>query len=395
MLVLKIKNILISPMLCGIIRAQMTPVVLFFQSTTDSSWRGKLEGVYRFSHEAGWLVHVVEANSSPRTIKDAFALWKPIGCMVDRALSGARNPVFAFAGVPTVYLDQDPRTATPGITCVNDDSAGFGRLAAEEFLKTDIRDFSYVPYKANTFWNAARERAFAAAIRAGGRRYVRGTGSLTDLPRPCGLLCAEDAVAQRTMDEASRLGLRIPQDLLFIGIDNDPLVCEHTHPTLTSVIPDFEGAGYKLAESLACLIDKPTAKPRRMVYSALGIARRESSRPLVRDDARVNRALAYLREHIFSPELQAADVAEIMGCSRSLADLRFREITGRSIREEIRSRRFERAYELLRNRNQAIDPIAHLCGYVSQNCFKTAFKRETGLSMREWRKQHTTQPDLR
>lgn len=45
----------------------------------------------------------------------------------------------------------------------------------------------------------------------------------------------------------------------------------------------------------------------------------------------------------------------------------------------------EKAFSLLRNRNQAIGPIANLCGYDSEPFFKRMFKRETGLTMREWR----------
>ena len=46
----------------------------------------------------------------------------------------------------------------------------------------------------------------------------------------------------------------------------------------------------------------------------------------------------------------------------------------------------ERAFALLQKRNQAIGSIANLCGYVSEPFFKKMFKRETGLTMREWRK---------
>ena len=50
----------------------------------------------------------------------------------------------------------------------------------------------------------------------------------------------------------------------------------------------------------------------------------------------------------------------------------------------------EKAYALLCNRNQLIGTIANLCGYDSEPFFKKMFKRETGLTMREWRKQNVT-----
>ena len=366
----------------------MTPIVLFFQSTTDKSWRDKLEGVYRYAKTVGWQIHVVEATADRQVIRKALSVWKPIGCLVDRAMTLGRNPVILFRSYPTVYLDQNPKTMTDDCSTVTNDSAACARLAAEEFLRTNVRDFTYIPYGARVFWCDEREAAFSAAIRQAGRKYHRWTGSLSDLPRPCGILCAEDPVARHAIDDALRQGFDIPNDFLFIGIDNDPLICEHANPTLTSVLPGFEQAGYRLAELLDRRIRNPDAPPEHLTYSPVGLIQRESSRLLVKSDARVRRALAFIRENALRHGLSTGDVASVMGCSRSLADLRFREAVGHTIHAEINSLRLEHAYELLRNPNQSIAPIANLCGYASEPFFKRLFKATTGMTMREWRRQN-------
>ena len=40
---------------------------------------------------------------------------------------------------------------------------------------------------------------------------------------------------------------------------------------------------------------------------------------------------------------------------------------------------------LLKNNNIPIEEIPSFCGYDSAAFFKTIFRRETGMTMREWR----------
>ena len=58
--------------------------------------------------------------------------------------------------------------------------------------------------------------------------------------------------------------------------------------------------------------------------------------------------------------------------------------------DAIRDVRIEKSFLLLRNKSVAIDAVPFKCGYVaSPSTFKTHFKRVTGMSMREWRRQNT------
>lgn len=366
----------------------MIPIVLFFQSTTSKSWRDKLSGVYRFAQEVGWQVQVVNSHDSPSEVRAALDLWQPIGCVIDRAMTLARDPYLLFKKTPVVLLDQNPQTDSRRFSSALHDSAASARLAAEELLKSGAKSFTYIPWQKRVFWSEQREAAFRKAIRAKGRTYIRWAGSFENLPLPCGILCANDMVAQKAMATATRSSLRCPEDLQFVGIDNDELICEHTHPTLTSVLPDFEQAGYLVASLLKEAIDGRA--PRHRTYGPVCLVRRESSRWFEKTDLRVTRALSHIRQHLCEHNLDTAAIVEVMGCSRRLADLRFREITGHSIRDEIHDLRMEKACSLLRKPNQAIAPVANLCGYASEPFFKRLFKKKTGLTMREWRKKNAT-----
>ena len=121
--------------------------------------------------------------------------------------------------------------------------------------------------------------------------------------------------------------------------------------------------------------------------------RRASTSVLRVRDGRVSRALEWIRLHATTP-IDVGDVVVEMGCSRSLADLRFRQATGRSILDEIHSRRLELAMELLKRGDVPIDEIPERCGYVRGPYLGILFKRATGLTMRRWRAEWRKGNDL-
>ena len=388
----------------------MTKVVLFFQAATlrSKSWRDKLAGIYRYAEKSKWQVQMVQSGASAEEIRYMLDIWKPIGCIVDRSLSNARNPTKLFGRTPVVLMDQNPKTSSRQYPCVNHDSAKTATLAAEELLQTDVDCYSYVPHGLKTHWNRQREKALATRIRKDKKRFIAwgatpfsGSNStarqdelaarrLKELPKPCGLLCANDQIAQRVMHVAAEIGLAMPRDLAIIGIDNDEFICDNTTPTLTSVLPDFQKGGYLAAELLDAVISNPKAKPVTKHYGPLELIRRNSTRRFATEDTLVNRALELIAANAFDPDFHTESLIRELKCSRSLLEMRFRAIQGRSIRDEIQMLRFDKALSLLRKPNQAIAPIANLCGYASEPFFKRLFKTKTGLTMREWRKQNAT-----
>lgn len=384
----------------------MTKIVLFFQSATlrSKSWRDKLAGIYKYAEKAKWQIQMVQADATAEEIRYMLDVWKPIGCIVDRSRSNARNPARLFGNIPVVLMDQNPATSSHRYSCVTHDSAATATLAAEELLQTGVDCYSYVPHELSTHWNRQREHALAVCVRKNKKRFIAwGTTPfsrkypiarqdelvalrLKDLPKPCGLLCANDQIAQRVMRVALDIGLALPRDLTIIGIDNDEFICDNTTPTLSSFLPDFQKGGYLAAELLDAVIARPETKPVTKHYGPLELVRRNSTRRFMTDDTLVNRALELIAANAFDPGFHTESLLRELKCSRSLLEMRFRATRGRSIRDEIQMLRFDRALSLLRKPNQAIAPIANLCGYASEPFFKRLFKRKTGLTMREWRK---------
>ena len=68
-------------------------------------------------------------------------------------------------------------------------------------------------------------------------------------PRPTAVFCATDMIALCAMNYARSRGIRIPEDISFIGID-DVLISSYVYPALTSVRVDKTEMGKKAMEIL-------------------------------------------------------------------------------------------------------------------------------------------------
>ena len=71
---------------------------------------------------------------------------------------------------------------------------------------------------------------------------------------------------------------------------------------------------------------------------------------------------------------------------RRMAEIRFRQIAGRSILDEIQAVRLDKAKELLKNSSLDVSAIANFCGFKAANALWKFFRQETGVSPSEWRK---------
>ena len=77
-----------------------------------------------------------------------------------------------------------------------------------------------------------------------------------------------------------------------------------------------------------------------------------------------------------------------MGVSRSLADLRFREVNGTTILEALTRRRLNEVVRLLFTTDYPIKRISLSCGFSNIKHLKWLFKSRFGMSMRDYRKSN-------
>lgn len=379
--------------------------ILVFHSSTRASWQATIQGIGRFARTQKWRLQVIEYMPDRKALAELLKFWHPDGIIAECAVD--EKGVFvpkAFGRIPVVYLVSDPRRLKPSSLRVNHDSNSFGRLAAKTFLSSGLKSFAYLGYS-KVFWSIERGRAFSEAIamngyecnefsqplfelhpnRSGSEYNRRLAKWLASLPKPCGLLVANDALAIEAINTCRSEGISVPDDISVLGIDNDEPACENSSPTLSSMQPNFDDAGYisaeLLSEALAHSFGKNGAQ---RVFPASDVVHRASTLRLPHANASISAALEMIRLKACTG-IKARDVLKAFPGSRRTLELRFKELTGHTVLEEILSVRLARVKELVLQGDVPLEAIAKKCGWRSSARLRVFFREAEGMSMHEWK----------
>jgi LacI family transcriptional regulator len=274
------------------------------------------------------------------------------------------------------------------------DARELAREAAQNLVvRQSFASFGFVGTPEGESWSSERGAFFKEALAERGHECAMfnkskraGLGSwLASLPRPAAICAANDSTAREVANAALDKGLRIPDDIAVLGIDDDPKFCLSASPAISSVVQDFESCGYQAAEALQRLMDGDTTGPSLLRYGARGVSIRESTLSSSPHADFVQRALDWIDANACS-YIGAADVARALGVSRQMLDLRFRELLRTTVHAVLRERRLEEVKLLLSTTNMTVGRITEQCGFTSAGHLKNLFRRTFGCSMRDWRK---------
>ena len=208
---------------------------------------------------------------------------------------------------------------------------------------------------------------------------------LEELPKPVAIWCADDKFGARVLAAASQMKIEMPEQLAVIGWNNDPLICLHTEPTLTSIEIPWRTIGYQAAEMLNRLFHDRLSAPFEMVKPER-IAERGSTDAMIVDDPVVAQAIAFVEEHACDP-VYVTDVVEELPIGRRQFENRFQKALKQSPNTYILRIRLRQACLLLRDTEIAIAQVAEQSGFRGHNAMDAVFGREIGLSPSRYRQQ--------
>lgn len=371
-----------------------------------SSGRARTEmlaGIREFARGTEWGLQVLESDGTPFPIRDLLSFWSPVGCIVEgngRNVTEATIPPDAFGNTPVVYLGCEAPIVPSNATQVVHDAEATANAAARELLSLDVGSFAFVGVRGKS-WSDRRRKAFVAALETNGERVealdfdmatkvgYEGEAQrlqvwLASLPKPCGLMAANDAMAETVLSICRMSGIAVPDDIAVVGVDDAETICENTTPRLSSVRPDFQQGGRLAARLLAKKL-QGVAVQQKYVFSVSGLVRRGSTRIFRRKDSEVTVAL----DRIWAPDgvfLSAKEVLAGFACSRRNAEMRFRAVAGRSVLQELAAARLQRAKKLLGETSLQVSEVAAECGYKFTAHFRKIFHAETGMNPLAWRK---------
>jgi LacI family transcriptional regulator len=178
----------------------------------------------------------------------------------------------------------------------------------------------------------------------------------------------------------------VPDDVAVLGVDNDDVFCELSNPPLSSIALNAETAGYRAAELLDAMMRGRTQKPAHIPAEVLGVVTRISTDFIAVGDPDIAAALQFIRRERGN-HISVDDVAESSPLSRRTLEKRFRSATGRTILEDIRLVRLERAKQLLVETSHSISKVAALSGFGSSGYFIQFFQRQVGKTPRKYRSE--------
>lgn len=309
----------------------------------------------------------------------------------------------ARLGIPLVDLNDTP--PFPGVPKIRPNNHAVGHLGAEHFLERGFRHFAYCGFSSEG-WSCERRDGYIEALRLAGHRcdvldleypgvitpewnatQTRLIGAwLRHLPRPCAIMACVDVRAFQVIAAAQQAGLRVPEEFALLGVNNDVMRCELSHPPLSSISLNHQQTGYHAAEILDRLLRGRPPEAMDVRLDPLGVVTRLSTDILAVGDRNVSAALNFIREHACRG-VSVDEVVAHAAASRSQLEKKFRRFIGRSPQAEIRRVQLARAKELLTETDLPLKNIAALTGFEHIEYLSVVFKRLTGESPGQYRKR--------
>ena len=207
------------------------------------------------------------------------------------------------------------------------------------------------------------------------------------MPKPIGLFAVTDYRARQVLDACRQVGMRVPQQVAVIGVDNEEVICMHGEPKLSSVARNNQQEGYHAAAMLDQLIRGKNVAAVEEKIPPLGVVARESTETVAFKDPRLCEAIDYLNKHIDDP-IGVQELASHVGVSRRWMEYAFRDALGESPYQYIRHRRLKLAQHLLEEETATkIYEVARRTGFTSAKQLSMAFCQEFGVSPRDYQRK--------
>ena len=371
--------------------------------------RGALQGIRRFVEtRPDWSCLLVGPETS--SVRSLMRM-KPAGLIafvfkpsLRRMLSLAHCPI---VNVCNVLPDTD-------MARVGSDDTTIGKLAATHLLERGLQHFAFLGHL-NHAGCQRRESSFEAKVLARGGSYSKYlppetrnfspdghiwalSGAfrrwLRSLPKPVGIFACFDMWAFQLAEACQQLSLRVPEEVLILGMENDELLCQLARPSLSSVAIPTAKIGYEAAAMLASMLDGRAAPKQPLLLPPQGVVVRRSSDIFSVADGEVARAIRFIHDNCHE-RICVSDVIQAVPVSRRLLEKRFRALRGRGIGEEIRQVRVERAKNLLQDAGLPIAGVARHSGFSDTRHLIVAFRRATGMTPTAYRRGIIAGPAMR
>jgi LacI family transcriptional regulator len=360
-----------------------------------------VEGILSFANrEVNWRFTRFPERLSPSL--DWLQGWKGDGAFVIIA-SPADARLARKLPFPVVNLTAYFRK--PGLTTVTADHREMGRVAAAHLLARRFHRFGYYGSQ-DLYFSRLRREGFVGMVReqggscsvlevpsnfTSGQSWMRQEQQLVrwlrTLRPPVAVMTSTDLRAAVLMDTCRSLGLRVPEDIAVVGVDNDPVIVAHTQPALSSVARNDREAGELAGQKLAQLMSGQPDRREMILVPPSGVVARQSTETMAVEDAELARVVEHVREHI-GEKFGVERLIDLTQWSRRQLENRCREQLGEAPYALINRLRVEHAKRMLEAAAKPmLGQIAAASGFSDERHFRLVFHRLQGKSPAQYRRE--------
>ena len=381
---------------------------LLMMTDFSESYANKLlKGIMRYSNEHDpWVVCKMPLSLRDNGRMDEvvkFAVSWKADAIIGQFL--ATDDVDAFSRYGIIALAQDFHQPFPSICNISGDYAASGRICADYLIKKRVRNFGYFGLR-SMVWSDGRRDSFIEEIKS---KVPDATISvkemddisetwwydldelknwLKELPKPAAVLACDDNRAYYVIEAAKQVGgpdMRIPEDVMVLGIDNDEFLCQLCSPQLSSLNQDVEEAGYEAArfidESLSVPVKDRMSRIQDIFVRPTFITTRRSTDAVLHPNPYISKILYHINNNIHE-RVSVDDVVALVPMSRRLLESTFRREMGTSIYQYIIKVRVEKMKDLMVNGYSPLG-AADMLG-MDYKIIARSFKKLVGMTPGEF-----------
>jgi len=313
--------------------------------------------------------------------------------------------LFRDKGIVVIAQDYKRRFVNyPNITA---DYIETGSMAARLFLEKGFRNFGFFGFR-DVCWSDERCQGFRQTVEQLGCcdsfalyqmqdidnlwYYERETLKkwLNNLKKPVAIMACDDNQGSNLIDACNSIGIKIPDDVSVIGVDNDEMVCSLNTPMLSSIQIDIERGGYQTAELIDRLVNHPDSPVQDIVLKPVKVVDRISTASFATNDREIQMAVKFIHQNLHR-KITVKDILAEVPLSRRLLERRFREVTKESIYQYITKMRVKLFAEMLIDTNEQVINIAINLGESDTKGIARKFKAQYGCTPGQWRELHKKQ----
>ncbi|MFP4139355.1 MAG: substrate-binding domain-containing protein [Planctomycetota bacterium] len=374
--------------------------VLLLVNESIGICRGILRGVFSYAIPAKpWVLQEASVNLDVMKL-DAYK-------SADGAIVFGANPRLLHdlpsRGIPIVNVSGHCEdSAFPRVLPDND---AIGRDAARFFLGKGYRTFAMwtQPW---SHYARMRQEAFVDEIGKDGHSVK--IFFQTEAPGKSGPRVRDDAIAELTQwtrfqDEPVALfsvtdlegvfashalyyaGIKVPNEVAILGVDNEELKCAIAYPPLSSIAIPGQKIGYEAAAMLERMMSGADPQPKDILLPPAGVIERESTRTQAVHDPAVAAAMQYIQDHAHE-RISVTNVLSAVDVCRSTLERKFRAELNRTPLEEIHRAHLDQAKRMLVETDRTLAEVATGCGYRDAAHLIMHFRKQTGKTPSEYRR---------